>query len=292
MTVSKEHQVHLILLTIFFVFYAFLILFPYFFIFLNSFKDGAIEFKDNPLGLPKNFSFGNYLSIFNLDEYGIDDFNLVTMFKNSIILCFVSPTLNMISTVTAGYFMAKYNFKGKKIVYFMYILPMILYICGTLTSTYYLIDKMHLVGSMTSIFIMSCGGTGMSFLLVYSLFRNVSDTYMEAAEIDGAGYYTIFFKVMLPHALGLIGTLWIMGFIGTWNDFGTPLVFLGNEPENLTLATGIYYLEKRLSTAGFLNQNYPVYYAGIISSVVPIIIVFLIFQDKIMKLSIGGGIKG
>lgn len=283
------HKAHLIALCVFFCFYAFLILFPYLWILANSFKNGYEEFIMNPLGLPERFIFDNYLAIFRLDG-----FSVIRMFSNSLILCFVCPTLACFSCVTAGYVMAKYKFVGKKFIYTLYILPMVLSICGTTLATYTLLDSWHLIGNFMSMMLISCGGTGMNFLLVYSLFVNVSDTYMEAAEIDGAGYFTIFLKVMLPHAMGLVGTLWIMGFIGQWNDYASVRLFLGDgKGEFATIATGLQYLYEQVTVTAdekYMN-NYPMYYAAVIVTVIPMVVLFLCFQKQIMKLSLGGGIK-
>lgn len=284
------HKPHLIMMCIFFCFYAFLILFPYLWILMNSFKDGYKEFMMNPLGLPKSPVISNYFAIFNLEDYSI-----VRMFFNSLLLCCVCPTLSCFSTVTAGYVMAKYNFKGKKVMYTLYILPMLISICGTTLSTYTLLDSWGLIGDFGyfGIMLISCGGTGMNFLLIHSLFVNVSNTYMEAAEIDGAGYFTIFFEVMLPHAMGLVGTLWIMGFIGQWNDYATARLFLGVDPEYATIATGVQFLYTNITKTAdekFIN-NYPMYYAAVIVTVIPMVVLFLCFQKQIMKLSLGGGIK-
>ena len=115
---------------------------------------------------------------------------------------------------------------------------------------------------------------------------------MEAAEIDGAGYFTVFFKVMLPHAMGLVGTLWIIAFIGQWNDYASARLFLGAEPEYATIATGLQWLYQALKGKDEqYKNNYPMYYAAVIVTVIPMVVLFLCFQKQIMKLSLGGGIK-
>ncbi|MBO4251667.1 MAG: carbohydrate ABC transporter permease [Clostridia bacterium] len=285
---NPMHKPHLIALFVFFCIYAFLILFPYLWVLANSFKNGYEEFIMNPMGFAERPIFDNYLAIFRLEE-----FSVIRMFTNSLILCFLCPTLSCISCVTAGYVMAKYKFLGKKIIYALYILPMVLSICGTTMSTYTLLDSWNLIGNFASIMLISCGGTGMNFLLIHSLFVNVSDTYMEAAEVDGAGYFTVFFRIMLPHAMGLVGTLWIIGFIGQWNDYASARLFLGIEPEYATIATGLQYLYVQVTQTAdpqYMN-NYPMYYAAVIVTVIPMVILFLCFQKQIMKLSLGGGIK-
>ena len=100
-----------------------------------------------------------------------------------------------------------------------------------------------------------------------------------------------FFQVMLPHAMGIIGTNWVLGFIGTWNDYITPKIFLGRD--YYTIATGLEQIHTWVTGTGidlFIN-NYPLYFAAIILSILPIILLLVIFQKQIMKISLGGGIK-
>ena len=276
----------LIVFSIIFAIYSLILLFPFFWVFINSFKNGFNEFKINSWSLPEKWMFSNYTEVFKLDQ-----FNVVEMFFNTILLCLIVPTMSVLSTTLAAYVMAKYKFPGRKFLYVIYILPMIVSIAGTTTSVYILLDNWGLTGTFGSIILLSCAGTGMNFLLVYAVFKNISDTYAEAARIDGAGDYRIFFQVMVPQAMGIIGTLWILGFIGSWNDYATPKIFLGSD--YYTIATGLEKIKALIEKGGNIQllHNYPVYFAAIIISMLPVVIIFLIFQKQIMKISLSGGLK-
>ncbi len=276
----------LIVFTVIFAIYSLILLFPFFWVFINSFKDGFNEFKINSWNFPQKWMFSNYATVFQLDQ-----FNVVEMFFNTILLCLITPTLSVLSTTLAAYVMAKYKFHGRGFIYILYLLPMIVSIAGTTTSVYMLLDNWGLTNSFGSIILLSMGGTGMNFLLVYAVFKNISDNYAEAARIDGAGDYRIFFQVMLPQAMGIIGTLWILGFIGSWNDYATPKIFLGSD--YYTIATGLEKIKALVEKGGNIQllHNYPVYFAAIIISMLPVVIIFLIFQKQIMKISLGGGLK-
>ena len=237
----------------------------------------------NPLGMPKKIMLDNYLAIFRLEG-----FSVVGMFSNSLLLCVVCPTLSALSTVTAGYVMAKYQFTGKKVIHTLYILPMVISICGTTMSTYTLLDSWNLIGNFASMMLISCGGTGMNFLLMYSLFVNVSNTYMEAAEIDGASDFTVFIKIMLPQAMGIVGTLWMLSFIGSWNEYASYQLFLPSHP---TVSTALVSIQANVTTGNYAN-HYPEFFAAIMISIIPVIVLFLAFQEQIMQISLGGGIKG
>ena len=108
---------------------------------------------------------------------------------------------------------------------------------------------------------------------------------MEAAKIDGANFYQIYFKIMRKQASPLALTLGLLLFINKWNDYMSPLLYL---PEMPTLATGLY----RYQTIVERNGNYPVLFAGLFMCLLPILIIFSIFSDKMMNSINIGGLKG
>lgn len=285
---KRQDRAVLIVFCVIFAIYSFILLFPFYWILINSFKD-KMAFSINTWSFPTNWVFSNYSSLFSLQRY---QFDVLDMFKNSLILCLIVPTMSTISTTLAAYVMAKYKFKGRSILFFIYMIPMIVSIAGTASSTLRLFEKLGFNNMpFVGIAFMSAGGMGLGFLLIHAVFKTTSDTYMEAARIDGAGHLRTFFQVMLPHAMGIIGVNWVLGFIGTWNDYVTPKIFLGRG--YTTIATGlenIHDLVTRGAEASLLN-NYPLYFAAIILSIIPIVILLLVFQKQIMKISLGGGIK-
>lgn len=287
---KRQDRFILIIFAVIFALYTLVLLFPFYWILLNSFKD-KMQFSKDTWSFPTTWVFSNYSQLFQLQRYKFDVFE---MFKNSLILCLIVPTMSSISTTLAAYVMAKYKFKGRAALFFVYMIPMIVSIAGTASSTLRLFEalgfsEMPFIG----IAFMSANGTGLGFLLIHAIFKSTSDTYMEAARIDGAGHLRTFFQVMLPHAMGIIGTNWVLGFIGTWNDYITPRIFLGKG--YMTIATGLEKIHTLVTDVGeyadvFMN-NYPLYFAAIIISIIPIIILLVAFQKQIMKISLGGGIK-
>ncbi len=277
-----EHKKVLIVFFIVFLIYTVALLFVFGWIFLNSFK-AKNEYLTSIYSLPKSFRIQNYIDVWNYEG----DQSFVNMFMNSLILCTLIPTVSCFVTSNAAYTLAKFKFKGNSFIYFLHILPMMFTLAGTQASMYLLLDKMGLVDSFMGLTVMSAGASGMNFLLVYGTYKNISDTYMEAAEIDGANDFRIYFQIMLPQAMGIIGMLWMFGFIGTWNDYATVNLFLFSHP---TVAVGIEAL--RVAYTENSQMDYPTYYAALVISLLPIVILFICFQEQIMKLSLGGGIKG
>ncbi|MDE6402162.1 MAG: ABC transporter permease subunit, partial [Clostridiales bacterium] len=121
--------------------------------------------------------------------------------------------------------------------------------------------------------------------VLYSFFKTLSWTYAEAGFIDGASHAKVFFRIMLPQALPVIGSLFMVQVVQLWNDYMEPNLFLQSYP---TLSSGLYIFQLEM-TRGI---NYPVLFAGLIISVIPVIILFVCFQNTMMESMSVGGIKG
>ena len=170
------------------------------------------------------------------------------------------------------------------------MVPMVVSIAGTQPAMYKLVNNLGIYDNLFGILLMSTGGFGFNFMLIASVFINISDAYREAASIDGAGNWRIFLTIYVPQASQLLIALFVLSFIGTWNDYTTPYLYL---PSHQTLATGIKMLETRLTVGNDPYQNdYPKLFACMIWSILPVLVLFIAFQNKIMKFSLGGGVKG
>ncbi len=280
--VPEHKKVLWVFFTIFMIYTAAL-LFVFGWLFLNSFKTGD-EYVASIYSFPKKiFNLENYKSVLQGSKGGAD---IGYMFENSLLFCLTMPTISVLFTSGMAYALAKYKFKGRAFIYFLQILPMLFSLAGTQVTTYQILDKMGVMDSPLCLWITSTGTGGMNFLLLYGTYKNISDTYMEAASIDGAGHVRIYLQIMLPQAIGIIGTLWMFGFIGVWNDYASINLFVPSYP---TIAFGLEQI-KNWYTKRY--DQIPIYYAGLVVSLLPIVILFLIFQKQIMKLSLGGGIKG
>ena len=161
---------------------------------------------------------------------------------------------------------------------------MILPIVGNLPATYKMYNDLHITNSPL-LLIVNAGGLGGNFLILYAAFQGVSDSYMDAARIDGAGQYSVFFKIMLPQVFPAMFAIMLMGFIGTWNDYMGPLLYLEDFP---TLATGLMVFEQEM----VYDVNMPVFFAGSMLLIVPTLALFAAFSDKILTSVSMGGLKG
>ena len=268
-------------LFVLFCIYAATLLLPLIWMFINSFKPDNNQFYYDQWKFT-NFSLVNYKLLFT----GGND--IVPMFLNSIILAFSIPTVSTFFSLCAGHATASFDYKLKNVFYFIFLMPMFVSVAGTTPYVYKLLNDLGIFDQHIALIIMSCGVSGFGYLMYYSVFKNISHTYSEAAMIDGAGYWRTFLQILLPQAKDLIFAQWVMGFIGTWNDFSGPYLFLPSYP---TLGVGVKEISDRLdATTG--GTTYPELFATIILMLIPMLLLYFGFQKKIMTVSLGGGIKG
>ena len=275
-----------------FALYAISLLFPFYFLAINSLK-GSLEYINGlnagrMMSMPKNWLFKNYISAFTalkmpntLGEY----IYLPMMLVNSIWISFTTVFCGLVASVIVAYSLAKYNFKLRGFIYGICIFNMTIPIIGSSGSLFKLCLDMGIYNTPLYIILTSFGGFGFQFLILYGFFRNISWSYAEAVFIDGGGHFTAFLKIMLPQVFPPMLTLGIMSFIGNWNDYMTTLLYMPDYP---TLASGIYKISKSMTRVG----NYPQYFAGLVVSIIPVIILFTAFSDVIMKNFTIGGLKG
>lgn len=275
----KENSVIMGVLFVLFCIYAATLLLPLIWMFINSFKPDNNEFYYSQWSFT-SFTFKNYELLFT----GKND--IFVMFINSVILSLTIPTVSTFFSLCAGHATASFDYKLRNVIYFIFLMPMFVSVAGTTPYVYKLLNDIGLFDKHIGLIVMSCGVSGFGFLMYYSVFKNISHTYSEAAMIDGAGYWRTFIQILCPQAMNLIAAQWVMGFIGTWNDFSGPYLFLPSYP---TLGVGVKTISDGIKTTGV---TYPELFATIILMLIPMLALYFIFQKKIMTVSLGGGIKG
>lgn len=279
---TKSQKIVFTLVIIFFFLYAATVIYPFIWAFFNSMK-GKEEFLRDPLSLPSKFDLSNFINAFtNFEVFGV---NLIGMFGNSIVLTVCATLLSVVSCTCTAYCVVKYKFIGRKFLYFLAIMIMLVPTIGSMPAMYRLVTNLSLKDNVVGVSLLWGSGFGFNFLLLYSFFKNVSGAYAEAAKVDGAGDYTIFFRIMLPQALPAMVAAAIVTAIGVWNDYLTPFLYLENSP---TIAYGLYDFEMNINS----TMDYPTLFAGIILSCLPLIIIFIIFQKTIITNTVAGGLKG
>lgn len=277
MKLSGKTKALFIVVSVIFGLYALSLVFPFLYTLNNSFKTNS-EFINDVWALPEKFSFDNYIEAFQEN-------NLISMFFNTIFLTACGTFLSVMSASVMAYVLSKYKFTGSGLIYTVAILVMVIPNLGNVAATYKLMNNLGLVDSLPGLLVLYLAPFGSTFLLLYSFFKGISWSYAEAAKIDGAGNFTIFFRIMLPQAKAGIGAVGFMVMIGLWNDYYTPFLYL---PSMYTLATGLQDLSVQATTTGAYTQMF----AAMIISIVPLLVLFGFCQKTIMENTVAGGLKG
>ena len=236
----------------------------------------------SPFAMPEKWDWHNFMIAFT--ELKVRKTNMIGMIGNSLWYTIGGTLISVGCSTTISYAVAKYKFPGRGILYTISIIVMILPIAGNLPAMYRMVRLFRLDNSPLFLLTMT-GGFGFNFLGLYGFFRNLSWSYAEAAFVDGASDFYAFVRVMLPQALPAMTSLIVLAAIGLWNDYQTPLLYLTKMP---TLAVGL----QQFSAEAVYSAQMNIYYAGLLLSMIPVLALFLIFQNTLMNKTAVGGLKG
>lgn len=265
-----------------FLFYAFTLVYPFFYLLMNSLKDYE-EIADFPMRMPTRFLWESYLRAwFSLD--------IATMFYNTIVLSVGETFVSISLTCMAAYTLAKYPFKANSFIYTVILICSVIPTFGAESSMFRLMTKLNLRNTYVGMLLM-CGGFGTAFLYLHSFFKGIPWSFAESAMLDGASDFRIFLQIMIPLAKNGILVFTIMKFIGYWNDYWTVFLYYCNLGQGAfehhwTLAVGL----TKISQNRDIDTN--VYYAATIICIIPALVFYAAFSDKLMGNLNAGGIKG
>ena len=285
---SKGEKVLFGIVFVLFFLYAASLIFPLLWLLINSLQDRTIYEVNlalsNAFEFPSALHWENYSYAFTQLSY--NGANIFMMFFNSIWYTLAYTLGGVLMSAFTGYALAKYRFKLRGFMYGVIIFTMTIPTVGTTGALFNLVyNVLHIYDSPLYVILKHLCGTGLNFLVLYGFFRNVSWSYAEAAFMDGAGHARVFFSIMLPQALPAIVTLSIVSGIAAWNDYMDVLMYLPSFP---TIASGMYGVSRTLPRQGYST----VYFAALVISMLPILILFTCFSNVIMKNFAVGGLKG
>ncbi|MBQ8229534.1 MAG: carbohydrate ABC transporter permease [Clostridia bacterium] len=255
---------------------------------------GYVEYYDNPFLWPKKWRFENFeLAFKNIKlqvregkkvlEYGVLD-----MAGTSVIYAFLSSGWGTMWTALVAYVLAKYKFKGGEFIYMLGIIIWITPIIGSTPSAMLVKKALGIYDNLVLLVLtnVSTAFAGFNFLLLYGSFKRLPWSYAEAAFMDGAGHFTVLLKVFLPMMMPTCMVLFVLGFLGAWNDYGTFLVWLPSSPN---LAYGVYKFQLDMKSFG---GNICQVMAGFAMISVPTAVLYLCSQKLIVDKFQVGGLKG
>lgn len=210
---------------------------------------------------------------------------MLGMFINTIMYAGVSAVVITAAYCITAYLVAKYNYWFSKVVYTFVLVTMVVPVVGTAPATLLLLNQLGIFDTWIGNYITKFNFLGMYFLVFHAAFASVSTEYYEAATIDGANEYQIFFRIMVPLVLPTCNTIMIIKFIEFWNDYQTPVLYMPTHP---TLAYGVYLMSQSKDNA---MSNTPAKIASCMVLAVPILLTFIAFRNKILGNVSMGGVK-
>lgn len=214
-------------------------------------------------------------------------YNMVGLYINSVKYAVINTVAFVFCTTLVSYLTARFDFKFSKIIYTFVIVAMSLPIVGSMPSEIRMLQRLGLYGSWWSMLALRFNFLSVYYLVLHATFRGISKEYSEAAKIDGASNLRIMLWIIIPQALNIIVTVFVITFITYWNDYQIPMLYLKDYP---VAAYAVYQFVNTNRTS--LNGSVPQQMAGVFMMTLPVLIAVIAFNKR-LRVSVSiGGIKG
>ena len=211
--------------------------------------------------------------------------NLMGMFANSILYSLGCAIVSTLSPLVMAYVASKYRYRFSNWIPKIVLTVMVIPVVGATAATLQIVEAFGIFDTYVGSLILKAGFTSMYFLVFYSAFKNLSWEYAEAAFVDGASHVRVMFGIMIPLIMPIVFSVFLIFFVQYWNDYQTILTYYPSHP---TAALGLFYYNKNSST----SSNETMLLTGCYIVTIPVLILFLIFRERLMGNLSVGGIKG
>ena len=256
-----------IIIIIFMSLFCSVFMLPYVRMILDSFKT-RVEIMKGTTMFPKKFILDNYRMVFQKTP-------IVNWFFNSLWTSTLVTVVTLFTSSLAGFVFAKYEFKGKQLIFWFIMATMMVPAQTTMIPSFLIIQKLGLYDNLFAIVFPSLVG-GFGIFLCKQFIEDIPDSMVEAASIDGAGNMRIFFMVILPLIKPTLSALAIFTFLGKWNDYLNPLLYL-SDISRMTMPLALsFFTSQRTSDLGGVM-------AAATLVILPVTIVFLCFQKQFVR---------
>lgn len=265
----------LIVLAVFFAMY------PIFVMVAGSFKS-AQELNYNVAGFPKAFTLENYMRLLNYNS-GI----IVRTYLNSIFIASCYTLLTLMVTSLAGFAFAKYRFRGRNAMFILLLITMMVPMELNMTPLYLIFSKMKWLNTYLVQIIPGVANIFALFMMRQYMY-SIPDVVLDAGRIDGAGEFRLFLNIVLPISRPALGALAILQFLSKWNDFLYPKIMI----TKAKLMPIMVILPTLNEIDSARSVPWELVLSGCTMVTIPLLIVFLIFQDKFLSSVTLGAVKG
>lgn len=274
---TKSDKLKKTLVYIFLAIGAFVMIFPFIWMIITSFKTGFEANRVPPTFLPENPTFNNYLTALKVAPFG-------RYFLNSVIVTICCVALTMFNSILAAFSFSKLKFPGRDILFALLISMMMIPFEMLIITNYTTIVKMKLYDTLVALIIPFVSSIFYTYIL-RNFFMSVPDSLYYSAKVDGASDWQYLWEILVPIAKPSLVTIGLLNAIACWNSFLWSILVI-NSQQNRTLPFGLF---------AFTNETgirYEVLMAGATIVVLPMIILFLFCRKNIVTGVSKGGLKG
>ena len=257
----------------------FVTIFPVAFMLMNSFKSQS-EIVDSPLALPKEITF-KYIS------HAMTEINLLPSFLLTVVITVVAVSFIVLLSSSAAWMMVRVKSKLAIIILLVFTASMLIPFQAVMYPLISIFENMGLK-NVSGLIIMYGGfGLAMSTFLYHGFMKSVPASLEEAAIIDGANVFQVYFKIVMPLVKPTTVTVIILNAMWVWNDYLLPFLVLGDS-ENKTLTLALYYAKMK---DGPYSVPWDLMFPAVLITVIPVIILFIFLQKQIIKGMADGAVK-
>jgi multiple sugar transport system permease protein len=262
---------------------AFLTLYPIIYVVLGSFKVNQELLTGGINILPSKWIVSNFVEAWNSANFAVYTFN-------SIFLATGVMIITLLVTSMAGYVFSRKNFKGKELIYGLFVAFMFVNVGSvTLRPLFELAIKLHMNTSLWSVVLISAGtGQATYIFLIRGFMNSIPKELDEAAKIDGCTFFQTFYKVLLPVLKPILATVALLSFRGGWNEYILPLVFTMTNEAKRPLTVGVTMLKNAGDGAAAWN----IMFAGASIAIIPILFIYIVASKYFINGMTAGAVKG
>ena len=278
---STKAKVANVIITVLLFLGAIVMVFPLIYMILMSLMTIRETISTTFVLIPEEWQWHNYVDIFSDSQF----YNGVV---NSVIVAVPTLIIGCFTSSLAAFAFAKLRFRGKNVFFMCLLATMMIPFASIMIPQYVMFSKVGLLNTLLPLILPGAlGNISVIFFLRQNL-AGIPSTMVEAALIDGCGYFKIYYAIFLPLMKGSLATQAILWFMGIWNDYLAPQVFVGRTQRLYTLQLVIMkYFEDNATVA-----NYPKIMTASVFSMLPTLILFFVFQRFIIESVALSGIKG
>lgn len=263
------------------VFGAFLMLYPFWWMLVASVNDSTVNMLTTvwwPKSLVEGGIFTNYINVINRFT-GLQGANYWRIVFNTVLYSVVPVVVGVLVSAAAAFAFAKIDFKGKNIVFFYCMLAIMIPYPALIIVQYCLYTTINWTTNGLAMIIPGCFGSVMTAFFIRQYLYGLPTSIIEAAKIDGAGYWRIFWRFIVPLGMPAIMAQGILSFMGAWNNYLSPKMFIDTQ-EWYHMTQALDWLENRTQSSAGYNGSEII--AASVLALVPVLILFGIFQKTII----------